>query len=61
MAFYIPDYDYKKGKELAEKLTGEEGELIKYYIKKKDEHIDKLNERIKEMSDVFKGIAKFVR
>lgn len=61
MAYYRPDHDAINGEKHLKELKGEKGKLIRYYVQKKDEHIERLNKTIDEMSAVFKGLAKFVR
>ena len=61
MALYIPDYKLQKAKSLIESLDNSEiNELIKYYIKKKDERIEEQNERLKEYQEVFDKMGKFL-
>jgi len=61
MAYYRPDYDAINGEKYLKELKGEKGKLIRYYVSKKDEHIERLNKTIEEMSAVFKGLSKYVR
>lgn len=69
MAIYTPDYKYIKGKKLTDTLvpvektcTLTQGECsdIKYYVDRKDEHIQKLEERLKEYQEVFNAIGRFI-
>ena len=61
MALCIPDHKYEKAKKLIAKLDkSEENILIKYYIKKKEEHIDDLREQLKEYRDFFNKMDKFL-
>ena len=61
MALYKPDHDYQSGKKMLEELKGVQGELIRYYVEKKEKHAKKLQERIDEMQKVFDGIKKYAR
>jgi len=61
MAIYKPDYKFKKAKELINSLDDtEENELIKYYIKKKQDRIDELNNRLNEHNDFFEKLDRFL-
>jgi len=59
MALLVRDHKAEKAEKLIQELPGEEGELIRYYCSKKDSYISQQNEKIKEMMDVFNGIARF--
>ena len=61
MALYTPDYDYQNGKKFLEELKTPQANLIRYYVKKQDDYIEKLQKRIDEMQNVFDGIKKYVR
>lgn len=61
MAYYRPDHDAINGEKHLKELKGEKGKLIRYYVSKKDDHIDRLQKSIDEMYAVFKGLAKYVR
>ena len=58
---YTPDYDYINGKKHLDALDSIEGKLIQHYVAEKDKHIEKLNEQIKEMQEVFNGIRRFTK
>lgn len=61
MALYTPDYKLIKAKKLIDGLdNSEDNELIKYYIKKKDEWIEEQNKRLKEYQEVFDKMSKFL-
>lgn len=59
MARLIHDHKADKAKKIIEELSGEEGELIRYYLYKKELYIEEQNKKIKEMMDVFNGISKY--
>ena len=61
MTLYRPDYKLEKAKNLIDNLdNSEENELIKYYIQKKDDYIEKQNKRLKEYQEVFDKMGKFL-
>ncbi len=61
MAIYRPDYKLEKAKKLIDSLDkSEENELIKYYIQKKDEWIEKQNKMLEEYQEVFDKMGKFL-
>jgi hypothetical protein len=60
MTLYVRDDKYAKGKKLAESLEGEDGEFIRHYIKSKDEHIERLNDKIAEFSKALQVIGKYI-
>ena len=60
MAFYRTDMRYDKGIEMIGKLEGEQKTYIKYVFDEKDKYISKLQNKINEMQEVFKGIKKFI-
>jgi len=61
MAIYRPDYKLKKAKKLIDNLDdSKENELIKYYIKKDKELIEKQNEQLKEYRDWFNKLDRFL-
>lgn len=54
MALYRPDYELKEAKDIIDNLDdSKENKLIKYYIKNKEDYINKQNERLKEYQDFF--------
>ncbi len=55
-----PDYEYHKGKELLDKLEGDNGIIIRYYFAEQGREIIKLEKRIADMQEVFNGIKRFV-
>lgn len=58
---YKPDYKLKKAQKLIKSLDdSENNELIKYFIKKQDEHIEKQKEKIKEYRIFFKKLKSFI-
>lgn len=61
MAYYRPDYDYIKGKELLEKLNIDDADLIRYYVSKKEERIEFLEKQLREMRQVFEGLSKYIK
>lgn len=61
MAVYRPDYKYQDAIKLIKNLDdSKENELIKYYIKKQDDHIKKQDEKLKEYQDFFDTMNKFL-
>ena len=61
MAIYKTDYKLKEAKKLIENLNdSKDNELIKYYIQKKEEHIDKQDEQLKNYRDWFKKLDYFL-
>ena len=61
MAVYRPDYRLQKAKKLIDSLDNSaDNELIKYYIKKKDEWIEQQDKRLKEHQEVFDKMSKFL-
>jgi hypothetical protein len=75
MAFHRPDYKYGNGIKVLENLKDpnkelprslkditleEKLELLVYVINKKEEHIDLLDDKIKEYQKVFDTIGKFI-
>jgi len=61
MAVYRPDYRLQKAKKLIDSLDNSaDNELIKYYIKKKDEWIEQQDKRLKEYQEVFDKMSKFL-
>ena len=58
---YKRDYKLEKAKKIIESLDdSEESDLIRYYIQKKDEWIEKQNNQIKEYQKVFDLMGKFL-
>jgi FAD/FMN-containing dehydrogenase len=61
MALYRPDYKLQEAKKLIDSLDGsKENELIKYYIKKDKERIEKQSEQLKEYRDWFDKLNRFL-
>lgn len=61
MAHYIPDHKLKKAKELISNLDDStENELIKYYIQKDKETIEKQRKQLNEYQDWFKKLNNFL-
>lgn len=61
MALYIPDYKLQEAKNLIDSLDdSKENELIKYYIQKDKELIEKQNEQLKEYRDWFNKLDRFL-
>ncbi len=59
MAYYTPDHEYEKARDLIASLEGEDGDLVRYYIQQQEIHIERLNKQIKEMQTVFDGISRY--
>jgi hypothetical protein len=61
MAFYRPDYKLQEAKKLIDSLDdSKENELIKYYIKKKQDWIDEQDKKLKEYRDFFDKLDRFL-
>jgi len=61
MALYRPDYKLQEAKNLIDSLdNSKENELIKYYIQKDKERIEKQNEQLKEYRDWFNKLDQFL-
>jgi len=61
MAIYIPDYKLQEAKKLIDSLDdSKENGLIKYYIQKDKEWIEKQNEQLKEYRDWFEKLDRFL-
>lgn len=61
MAIYRPDHKLREAKEYVEKLdNSKESDLIRYLIEKKDEQIERQNEKLKEYADFFDKLDKFL-
>ena len=61
MALYRPDYKLQEAKKLIDSLDdSKENELIKYYIQKDKEWIEKQNELLKEYRDFFDKLDRFL-
>lgn len=61
MAVYERDLKYEEAREVVEKLgKGKKEELIKYFIEKQEETIEKLSMLVEEYREVFEGIDKFL-
>ena len=61
MALYRPDYKLQEAKKLIDSLDdSKENELIKYYIQKDKEWIEKQNEQLKEYRDWFEKLDRFL-
>jgi hypothetical protein len=61
MALYRPDYKLQEAKKLIDNLDdSKENELIKYYIQKDKEWIEKQNEQLKEYRDWFEKLDRFL-
>ena len=61
MAFYEPDYKLKEARALIDSLDdSKESELIKYYIQKKEEWIEKQDKELKEYRDWFNKLDNFL-
>jgi len=62
MAFYKPDYKLEKAAKLIADLdNSEESELIRYYIKSKQDYIDKLHKQIDEYQSFFRTLHRFTK
>ena len=59
MTFYKKDYRMMEAIKCLQEMQGNEGDLMRYMMQKKDEYIEELRQDIKEMREVFDGIAKF--
>ena len=61
MALYRPDYKLQEAKKLIDSLDdSKENELIKYYIQKDKEWIEKQSEQLKEYRDWFDKLDRFL-
>jgi len=61
MAIYTPDYKLQEAKKLIDTLDdSKESELIKYYIQKDKEWIEKQSEQLKEYRDWFEKLERFL-
>lgn len=61
MAIYRPDYKLQEAKKLIDSLDdSKENELIKYYIQKDKEWIEKQNKQLKEYRDWFYKLDRFL-
>jgi len=61
MAHLKLDYKLEKAKKVIEKLDdSEESDLIRYYIKSKDDFIKSQREQIKEYTDFFDLLDRFL-
>lgn len=61
MAVINPDYKLEKASKYIKNLgDSDENELIKYYIEKKDEIIERQREQLREYQDIFDKIGKFI-
>lgn len=61
MAVINPDYKLEKASKYIKNLgDSDENELIKYYIEKKDEIIERQREQLREYQDIFNKIGKFI-
>jgi len=61
MALYRPDYRLQEAKKLIDNLNdSKENGLIKYYIQKDKEWIEKQNEQLKEYRDWFEKLERFL-
>ena len=61
MALYKPDMRYLEAIKAVEKLDdSEESELIKYYIKKKEDYIKEQGEELKKYKDFFKQMNRLL-
>jgi len=61
MAIYRTDYKLKEARELIESLDdSKENELIKYYISKKEKHIEEQNKKLEEYRTWFKQLDRFL-
>jgi len=61
MALYKPDYEYKAAKKLIDRLDDTvENRLIKYYISKKEDHIEKQYKQLEEYKQFFNQLNKFL-
>lgn len=61
MALYTPDYKYIRGKQFLENLKGIEGEEIRYYLQKKEEHYAKVETRLNKLLDAISIITNFAK
>jgi hypothetical protein len=61
MAVLYPDYKLDKASKYIKTLDDSEtSEMIKYFIQKKDEIIERQREQLKEYQDIFDKIGKFI-
>ena len=61
MTLYRPDYKMQEAKELIDNLDdSKDNELIKYYVKKKEELIKKKVDKLREYQDWFDKLDLFL-
>jgi len=61
MAVLYPDSKLQKASKYIKTLDDSEtSEMIKYFIQKKDEIIERQREQLKEYQDIFDKIGKFI-
>jgi len=61
MARYRPDFKLQEAKEVIDNLDdSEDNELIKYYIKKQEERIEKKDDKLREYRDWFDKLDRFL-
>lgn len=61
MARYRPDYKLEEATKFIESLdNSEDNQLIRYYIDKQDEYIDKQRKKLDEYHNWFKQLDRFL-